>query len=90
MRSLLYLTGGTPSPFPTEPEQKEHRIIEARIKKKYERLRRRHLEVRGKRVDWIDHSLEEGRLFITVRFMDRTAFHLQFKPQIVIRWNRTK
>jgi len=38
---------------------------------------------RGKKVDWIDHSYEEGLLYVGVRFMNGTYFSLQFSPQIV-------
>ena len=40
--------------------------------------------IRGKRVDWITYNFEEGELYIAVRFMDKTAFHIQFRPYIVI------
>src|SRR6266853_871236 len=34
----------------------EHRRLDRRIKKKYEKLRRRYPEVHGKKVDWISHT----------------------------------
>jgi hypothetical protein len=61
---------------------KKLREIDRAIKKKYDRLRKRYKEVRGKRVDWIDHRFEEGWLYVGVRFMDGTYFSLQFSPQI--------
>src|SRR5213595_898898 len=44
----------------------EHRRLERRIKKKYEKLRRRYPEVHGKKVDWISHWHEEGYLSLTL------------------------
>lgn len=61
---------------------KERRKIDQRIKKHYDRLRKRYKEIRGKRVDWIDHRFEEGWLYVGVRFLDGTYFSLQFSPQI--------
>jgi hypothetical protein len=34
----------------------EHRALVKKIKKRYERLRKRYKEIRGKRVDWIEHT----------------------------------
>ena len=61
----------------------EHRAIDRKIKKRYTRLRKQYKEIRGKRVDWIEHTYEEGSLYIGVRFMDGTYFSLDFSPQIV-------
>ena len=63
---------------------KQRKILEEKIKKRYERLRRRHPEVHGKIVDWVSHSLvEDGSLYVSIRFMDKTEFSLQFSPQIL-------
>ena len=61
----------------------EHRAINRKIKKRYARLRKRYKEIRGKKVDWIEHTYEEGSLYVGVRFMDGTYFSLDFSPQIV-------
>ena len=37
----------------------------------------------GKVVDWIHHSVEDGTLYICIRFQDKTDFALEFSPQIV-------
>src|SRR5215469_3234910 len=72
------------APVPTTPyTDKELRKIDRRIKKRQEKLRRRYKEIHGKRVDWIDHFVEEGWLFIEVRFKDGRSFNLHFSPQIV-------
>jgi len=62
---------------------KERNKLNERIKKRYDKLRRRYKEIRGKRVDWISYNYEEGFLYVGVRFMDGTYFSLDFSPQIV-------
>ena len=49
-----------------------------RIKKKYDRFRRRYPEIDGKVVDFITHSIEGGTLYFTVRFKDKTDFSLRY------------
>jgi hypothetical protein len=62
---------------------KERKILTEKINKRYRRLRRRHREIHGKIVDWVDHSFEEGSLFVSIRFTDKTYFSLQFSPTIL-------
>ena len=62
---------------------KEHRRLDKRIKKRHEKLRRRYREIHGKAVDWVNYSFEEGTLFVSIRFKDKTDFSLQFSPQII-------
>src|ERR1700674_5130217 len=63
---------------------KQRKILEEKIKKRYERLRSRHPEVHGKIVDWVSHSLvEDGSLYVSIRFMDKTEFSLQFSAKIL-------
>ena len=64
-------------------QQAVRKKIRQRIKKRYARLRKRYKEIRGKKVDWIEHTYEEGSLYVGVRFMDGTYFSLDFSPQIV-------
>lgn len=45
---------------------------------RFDRLRSRYKEIRGKRVDWIDHRFEDGWLYVGIQFMDGTHFSLQF------------
>jgi hypothetical protein len=61
----------------------EHKALDRKIKKRYERLRRRYKEIRGKKVDWVSHNFEEGFLYVGIRFTDGTYFSLQFSPSIV-------
>jgi hypothetical protein len=62
----------------------EHRRLDRRIKKKYEKLRKRYREVHGKRVDWISHWVEEGILFFTVRFTDGKCFSVTYSPCFIL------
>jgi hypothetical protein len=52
---------------------KERRKLEKSIKKKYDRFRMRYPEVHGKVVDFITHSIEDGTLYFSVRFKDKTT-----------------
>jgi hypothetical protein len=61
----------------------ERRRLERRIKKKYEKLRRRYPEVHGKKVDWISHGYEEGYMYFNVRFTDGKNFSISCSPAIV-------
>jgi len=58
----------------------EHRVLDRKIKKRYERLRKRYKEIRGKRVDWISHTYEEGSVYVGIRFMDKTYFFSGIQP----------
>ncbi len=62
---------------------KEHKRLEKRIKRRHEKLRNRYREIRGKVVEWVSHSFEEGSLYVSIRFQDKTDFSLRFSPQIV-------
>jgi hypothetical protein len=62
----------------------EHRRIDKRIKKNHENLRKQYREVRGKKVDWIAHWIEEGILFFTVRFTDGKCFSVTYSPHVVL------
>src|SRR3981081_509705 len=57
---------------------KERRELDKSIKKKYDRFRRRYPEVHGRVVDFITHSIEDGTLYFTVRFKDKTDFSLRY------------
>ena len=56
----------------------EHRRLERRIKKKHEKLRRRYPEVHGKVVDFINHGVTDGTLYLSVRFKDKTNFSVRY------------
>src|SRR5208283_947606 len=61
--------GGTPI---TPITAKESRRIDKRIRKHREKLRKRYPEVHGKVVDYISHSIDDGTLFFSVAFKDKT------------------
>jgi hypothetical protein len=62
----------------------EHRKIDRRIEKKHAKLRRKYKELHGRKVDFITHAIDDDCLYFTVRFQDRTALHLQARPELVI------
>jgi len=57
---------------------KERKKIAQSTKKKYEGFRRRYPEVHGKIVYFITHSIEDGTLYFSVRFKDKTDFSLRY------------
>ena len=61
----------------------ERTELDERIKRKHERLRNRYPEIHDKVVDWVHHYVEEGTLYVCIRFQDKTDFALEFRPQIV-------
>ena len=62
---------------------KERRKWERVGEKKNEELRSKYRAVHGKVVDWVDHVIEDGYLFVSIRFKDKTDFCLLFSPKIV-------
>ena len=62
----------------------ERREIEKRSKQREARLRRKYPEVHGKVVDFITHTIDDGTLYFTVRFTDKTSFCLRYVSDIVI------
>jgi hypothetical protein len=73
--------GDTPLPPITV---KSRRNLDERIKKKYDRFRRRYPEIHGKIVDFITHSIEDGTLYFSVRFTDKTDFSLRYACDMFI------
>jgi len=63
--------------------QKERRRLNRRLKKRQEKLRKKYREIHGKVVDWVSHHIEEGSLYVSIRFKDKTDFCLQFSSEIV-------
>jgi hypothetical protein len=73
--------GNTPiTPITAE----ESREIHQRIRERREKLRQRYPEVHGRAVDYISHSIEDGTLFFTVAFKDKTTFSLRFACEMFI------
>jgi len=73
--------GGTPI---TPIAAKERRKIQKDIQKRHEQLRQRYPEVHGKVIDFISHSIEDGTLYFSVRFKDKTNFSLRFACEMFI------
>ena len=67
----------------TQISPKEREILAQKIKERHARLRNRYREIHKKVVDWVSHSVEEGNVYVCIRFMDKTEFSLQFSPQIL-------
>ena len=67
----------------TRISPKEREILAPKIKERHARLRNRYREIHKKTVDWVSHSVEEGSVYVCIRFMDKTEFSLQFSPQIL-------
>ena len=61
----------------------ERRKLDERIRDKHQKQRNRYPEIYGKVVDWIHHYIEDGTLYVCIRFQDKTDFALEFSPQIV-------
>jgi hypothetical protein len=73
--------GGTPV---TPISARERKKIKKAIKKRYDRYRRKYPEVHGKVVDFITQSIEDGTLYIGIRFKDKTDFSLRYACDMFI------
>ena len=67
----------------TQISPKEREILAQKIKQRHDRLRNRYPEIHKKTVDWVSHSVEQGIVYVCIRFMDKTEFSLRFSPQIL-------
>jgi len=67
----------------TQISPKEREILAQKIKQRHDRLRNRYREIHKKVVDWVSHSVEQGSVYVCLRFKDKTQFALQFSPQIL-------
>ena len=63
---------------------KERKEIAKRIKKEREQLRKVYPEVHGKDVDLITHTVTDGTLYVSVRFMDGTNFCVRYASNTVV------
>lgn len=52
--------------------------LDRATKKHYARLRKRYPELHGKIVDFVTHSIEDGTLYVGIRFKDKTDFSLRY------------
>jgi len=63
----------------------ELRELSKRIKKRQDEYRRRYRAVHGKKLDFINHFVEENNLFISIRFLDGTNFCIRYEPTVELR-----
>jgi hypothetical protein len=68
----------------TQISAKEREVLAEKIKQRHDLLRNRYREIHGKMVDWVSYSFGDGSLYVSIRFMDKTDFSLQFSPKILI------
>jgi hypothetical protein len=61
---------------------KERKQIDNRLNRRYEALRKKYPAVHGKFVDFISHTVEDGTLYFTIRFTDKTVFSIQYQCDI--------
>ena len=77
----VMLVGSTPVTRITPEERKKlHKLMKKRLVMR----RRRYPEVRGKLVDYITHFIDNGTVFFTVWFKDKTAFSLRYGCDLFI------
>lgn len=69
------MAGNTPI---TPISAKEQREIKKRVEKRHEQLRKGYPEVRGKVVDFFDHTVTDGTLYLSVRFKDKTNLSVRY------------
>ncbi len=62
---------------------RERKQIKQRLNRRYEALRKKYPEVHGKVVDFITRTVEDGTLYFTVRFTDKTSFTLQYQCEFI-------
>ena len=67
----------------TQISPKEQEVLAEKIKQRHDLLRNRFREIHGKIVDWVSYSFGDGSLYVSIRFMDKTDFSLQFSPKIL-------
>jgi len=74
--------GNTPVIAPITP--KEQRKLHKLVRKRLDIRRRKYPEVRGKIVDYISHSIDDGVLCMNVCFKDKTLFSFRFACDMFI------
>jgi hypothetical protein len=54
-----------------------------RLTKRYERLREKYPEVHGKVVDFVSNSVDDGTLYFTIGFTDKTELTLRYRIRML-------
>ena len=68
----------------TSLTSKERKKLHKLMKKRLDLRRRKYSEVRGKVVDYISHSIDDGILCMNVCFKDKTLFSFRFACDVFI------
>lgn len=66
------------SPRVTRITPEEQKDFQRLRKKRLEMCRKKYPEVRGKVVDYITHSIDDGTLYFSIWFKDKTCFSLRY------------
>jgi hypothetical protein len=62
----------------------EQRNLAKQVKERQEQLGKVYSEVHGKVVDFITNTIDDGTLYFTVRFEDKTSFCLRYACDMFI------
>jgi hypothetical protein len=68
----------------------EKKILNEPMRKRLDMRRRKYAEVRGKIVDYISHSIDDGILCMNVRFKNKTLFSFPLRLRHVYRGSRSQ
>jgi len=73
--------GNTPVTRITDDERRKLRKL---MKTRLQMRRKKYPEVRGKVVDYITHSIDDGTLYFSIWFKDKTALSLRYACDMFI------
>jgi hypothetical protein len=62
---------------------KERKEVHRRIKKRQDQVRKKYPELHGEVVDFNTHGVEDGTLYVSVRFKDRTHFSIRYASEML-------
>jgi hypothetical protein len=77
---VVWVGGTAVNPITPKERKKLRRLMNKRL----EMRREKYPEVRGRVVDYITHSIEDGTLYFTVRFQDKTDFSLRYACEMFV------
>ena len=79
-RKVVWVGGSSLTPISAKKRRKLDKSMTERLK----RLRRLYPEVHGRIVDFISPSIQDGTLYFTVRFKDKTDFSLRYACEMFV------
>ena len=80
-RAKVVTVGSAPVTRMTPHELKKlNKLMKTRLRTR----RKKYPEVRGKVVDYITHSIDDGTLYFSIWFKDKTAFSLRYACDMFI------